>query len=78
MTVTDPPRLRLTPEEAAKCLGIGRSTLFKLLASGDLQSVRIGTARRITLSQLEHFVAQLACEGEIAIAPLASRRARIQ
>jgi excisionase family DNA binding protein len=56
------PRLLLTPEEAARALGVGRSTLFKLLASGELGSVRIGTARRVSLAQLERFVDGLAAD----------------
>jgi excisionase family DNA binding protein len=55
-----PPALLLTAEEAAEALRIGRSTLYKLLASGDLESVRIGTSRRIAVAQLERFVDRLA------------------
>ena len=40
-------RLLLTAREAANLLGIGRSTIYLLLRSGDRESVHIGTCRRI-------------------------------
>jgi excisionase family DNA binding protein len=46
----------LTPEDAAKALSISRSKLYELLAHGDLESVRIGTSRRISTQALEEFV----------------------
>ena len=47
------------PEAAAAELGIGRSKVFELMASGALPSVRIGRSRRITRQALEDFVAAL-------------------
>jgi excisionase family DNA binding protein len=43
--VTDPiqvsvPQLLVTPRQAAQALGIGRSTIYELLASGELESVQ--------------------------------------
>ena len=35
-------RLLLRPAEAAEAIGIGRSKVYELLASGDLPSIRIG------------------------------------
>ena len=37
-------KLLLTPAEAAEQLGVGRSTLYELLASGELESICIGRA----------------------------------
>ncbi len=37
----------LMPEEAMVVLSIGKNTLYKLLKSGDLESVRIGKQYRI-------------------------------
>lgn len=51
--------LLLTPAEAAAALGVGRSTLFDLLGSGALPSVRIGRARRVRRDDLDAFVAGL-------------------
>ena len=35
-------RLLLRPAEAAEAIGIGRSKVYELLASGDLPSIRVG------------------------------------
>jgi excisionase family DNA binding protein len=52
-------RLLYTPEEAALALGISRSTLYVLLSDGRLQSVRLGTRRRIEADALRKFVTSL-------------------
>jgi len=62
--ITDPielrvPRLLLTPRQAAQALGISRSTIYELLASGELESVRIGTSRRIPVDALDRYVGGL-------------------
>ncbi len=61
-TVTDPApagKLLYSPLEAAQALGIGRSTLYVLLADGTIPSVRIGASRRIRASDLAAWTAQL-------------------
>jgi len=52
-------RLLVTPEEAALRLSIGRTTLYHLLGTGALESVRVGRSRRIRVAALELFVEQL-------------------
>jgi excisionase family DNA binding protein len=52
----------LRPEEAAEVLGIGRSTLYELLAAGQIESVHIGKARRIPVASLEQYVERLRAE----------------
>jgi excisionase family DNA binding protein len=47
------------PEAAAAALGIGRSKLFELIARGELETVRIGRARRVPTQALELYVARL-------------------
>ncbi|MGO9881367.1 MAG: helix-turn-helix domain-containing protein [Acidimicrobiales bacterium] len=54
--------LLLTPEEAARRLSIGRTTIYSLMASGDLPSVTIGRCRRIPVSALKSFVVRLGDE----------------
>lgn len=49
-------KLLLTPEEAAEALSIGRSKLYQLLAAGALQSVTIGSSRRVPVEALRIFV----------------------
>ena len=52
------PVLLLTPEEAARRLSIGRTTIYTLMASGDLPSVTIGRCRQRSVSALRWFVVQ--------------------
>ncbi len=52
--------LLLTPEAAAERLSIGRTTMFELLASGEIKSVKIGRARRIPATALTEYVNRLA------------------
>jgi len=46
----------LTPEQAAASLAIGRTKVFELLRSGELESVRIGSCRRIPSETLQDYV----------------------
>jgi excisionase family DNA binding protein len=52
-------RVLLRPEEAAKALGVSRTTAFELMRSGALRSVKIGAARRVSATALAEFVAAL-------------------
>jgi len=52
-------RLLVTPEIASDLLCIGRTKLYELLASGDIESVRLGSCRRIPMQALEDFVSRL-------------------
>ena len=49
----------LTTVEAQNILSIGRTRLFKFIASGEIESVRIGTSRRIPVSAVEKFIEKL-------------------
>ncbi len=51
--------LLVTVPEACRRLAVGRSTLYELLRRGVLQSVHIGSARRIVVADLAEFVRQL-------------------
>ncbi|MBO0713897.1 MAG: helix-turn-helix domain-containing protein [Acidimicrobiales bacterium] len=46
----------LTALEVAEILGIGRTKVFELMASGELESVAIGRCRRVPIEALEAFV----------------------
>jgi excisionase family DNA binding protein len=52
-------RVLLRPEEAAKALGVSRTTVFELMRSGALRSVKIGAARRVSATALADYVASL-------------------
>jgi excisionase family DNA binding protein len=55
--MTEP--ILLTPAEAARALGIGRSKLYELLQTGALESVHIGACRRIPADALADLVKRL-------------------
>lgn len=52
----DSLRILLTPEEAAKRLSVGRTTVYELMGSGQLESMTIGRSRRIHTDALNEFV----------------------
>ena len=58
-TPAEIPRLLLTPSEAAAALGIGRSTVYELILSNALESVKIGVSRRIPADALAAYIAAL-------------------
>jgi excisionase family DNA binding protein len=51
--------LLLTPEQAATCLAIGRTKVYELPRRGELESVRIGSSRRIPVAALAEYVQRL-------------------
>lgn len=51
--------LLLTPEQAAERLGIGRSKVYELIGTGELESVKIGRLRRVPVDALTAFVESL-------------------
>lgn len=84
----DPERLRdvlasdpllLTPEEAAKLLRVGRTTVYALIKAGDLHPVHIGRSCRLARAELERFIGRLQNPGPVAApksAPPPRRRRR--
>jgi excisionase family DNA binding protein len=54
-----PSPLLYKPEGAAAELGVGRTTVFELMAAGELESVKIGRARRIPADALRAYVERL-------------------
>jgi len=48
------------PEEAAEVLSLSRTTVYELMSSGTIASVKIGRSRRISHEALEQYVAGLA------------------
>jgi excisionase family DNA binding protein len=59
-------RLLLTPEHAADKLDVGRTTVYALMASGELRSVKIGRSRRVPAAALEDYVSRLVGKGSSA------------
>jgi excisionase family DNA binding protein len=50
-------RLAVSPAEAARMAGIGRTTLYEALGSGALRSLKIGKRRLITIEALKEWLA---------------------
>jgi excisionase family DNA binding protein len=53
-------RLLLKPAEAADLIGVGRSKIYALLATGELPSVRVGASVRVPATALRSWVDQQA------------------
>jgi excisionase family DNA binding protein len=53
---TDVARLLLRPEEVAEALNVGRSTVFELMRTGELRSVKIGALRRVPTDAVTEFL----------------------
>ena len=55
-----PQRLLLRIPEVAEMLGIGRTKIYELIATGELPTIRVGRAVRISVRTLQEWVE--ACE----------------
>jgi len=65
VTDTNPPpmpRVMLTAEQAAEAIGVGRTTMFALIKSGEIESVRIGHLRRVPFDSIEAYANRLMAE----------------
>ena len=49
-------KVLFSPDEAGTYLGVSRTTIYRLLNRGNLQSIHIGSARRITRESMEALV----------------------
>ena len=58
MTETRLPML-FSIEEVADILHIGRSTVFKLIKEGKIQSIKLGRSRRIPIDAMQNYVNEL-------------------
>ncbi len=54
-------RVLLTAEEVAEALHIGRCTVYDLIRSGQLESIKIGRLRRIPVESVHAFARRM-CE----------------
>ena len=52
-------QLLLTTTQAARALGVSRTTIYKLITKGELVPTHIGRSTRISLAELHRFVARL-------------------
>jgi excisionase family DNA binding protein len=56
--------------EAGEQLGVGRSTLYELIAAGELRTVKIGRRTLISHEELERYVRALASDATRGTAEL--------
>ena len=54
--------LLLTPEEVSEVLRVGRSKVYDLMRSHQLQSVKVGGCRRVPVAALTLLIEQLVAE----------------
>lgn len=54
--------LLLTPEEVAEVLRVGRSKVYDLMRSNQLQSVKVGGCRRVPVAALGLLIERLTAE----------------
>jgi excisionase family DNA binding protein len=52
-------QLLLTTVQAAKVLGVGRTTIYELIKQGQLRPIHISRSCRISWAELERFVRRL-------------------
>ena len=61
LTIENDERLLLTVVEAAHRLGIGRTLMYELLSSGQIESVHVGRLHKVPVAALSTFVER--CRG---------------
>ena len=59
LEVADSSLVLLTVEETARRLRIGRTTCFRLVLAGEIESVTVGRLRRVPAEALPAYVAKL-------------------
>jgi excisionase family DNA binding protein len=59
VTLRTSDRMLLTVAEAAERLGIGRSTMYVLIADGQIDTVRVGRLRRIEPEALTAYISRM-------------------
>ncbi|MFK0104769.1 MULTISPECIES: excisionase family DNA-binding protein [unclassified Streptomyces] len=55
----DPTLVLLKVEEAARRLRVGRTTCYALIRTGELESVTVGTLRRVPAAAVPEYVTRL-------------------
>ncbi|MGW8201212.1 helix-turn-helix domain-containing protein [Sphingomonas bisphenolicum] len=57
MTTLPPPEpICVRINEAARMIGVGRTKLYELIAAGEIETVKLGKATRITTASLHDLV----------------------
>lgn len=66
LDLTLPPSrpIAVSPAEAARLAGIGRTKFYELIAANEIASVKLGSRRLIRVSEIEAFLDRLAARGD--------------
>ena len=51
-------RILYRPSEAAEAIGVSRSRVYELIASGEIPSLKVGHVRRVPVKALHEWIAQ--------------------
>ncbi|MCM2427560.1 excisionase family DNA-binding protein [Streptomyces sp. RKAG337] len=65
-TEYDPTLVLLTVEEAARRLSIGRTYCYRLVGSGELESIPVGRLRRVPADAIPAYLAHLRSKSRAA------------
>lgn len=49
-------RLAYRPDDGAEAIGVGRTTMYKLLADGEIESIKVNRNRLIPADALHRFI----------------------
>lgn len=55
-------RMTYSIEDAAEVLGVGRTTMYRLVAEGEVESIAIGSRRLIPRESIEDFLSRKLAE----------------
>jgi excisionase family DNA binding protein len=58
-----PQRLLLRIPEVAETLGIGRTKIYEMIATGELPTIRVGRAVRISVTALQKWIEEREQQG---------------
>jgi|GEM_PF-366003 len=59
------PRSLLSVEEAAEALGVSRSTMYEVIKSGEIETVKIGRLRRVPADAIDAYIVAQAERGPV-------------
>ena len=70
-------KMAYTIEEASDLLSLSRAQIYRLIDRGEIETIKIGKARRVTVRQLEAFLQRLEQQsGTPSLIEVISARAR--
>lgn len=61
--INQAPAIALGIEEAARVIGVARSTLYEIAARGEIESFKLGRRRLILVKVLDAYINRVAKEG---------------